>query len=116
MAVKRATISLIRTAISLIVLGFVVEKFELFKYHCSGACRKGQRKSPAVCTHLLLQLPWNLHSRVGIILALFTYRYYIRWIEHLEHGELDTDKKIYFLLSLFVGVIGFLFLASMVML
>jgi len=53
----------------------------------------------------------------GIILALlYTYRYYTRWIKHLKRGEIDTDKNIYFTLSLFVAFIGVLLLASMLIL
>ncbi|WP_457593813.1 YidH family protein [Hydrogenimonas sp.] len=117
MAVERATTALIGTAISLIVLGFVVEKFELFlniiSFELEG---KAGAKMPQLAHIAFYNYLGIAIVGAGIVLALFTYRYYTRWIEHLERGELDTDKKIYFLLSLFVAVIGFLLLISMVML
>jgi uncharacterized membrane protein YidH (DUF202 family) len=115
MAVERATTALIGTAISLIILGFVVEKFELF-LHIISIELKG--KSTATLPQLAHA---NLYSYFGIIvvsagifLALYTYRYYTRWIEHLQSGKIDTDKNIYFLLAIFVAFIGGLLLATMV--
>jgi len=49
----------------------------------------------------------------GIILSLYTYRYYTKWILHLEEGKIETDKNIYFILSIFVAIIGGLLLVSM---
>jgi uncharacterized membrane protein YidH (DUF202 family) len=117
MAVERATTSLIGTAISLIVLGFVVEKFELF-LHLLAVELKGKSAS---------KLPQLVHAQyyndlgifivgAGIALALYTYRYYTRWVRHLEMGILDTDRKIYLVLSLFVASIGMLLLATMIIL
>jgi len=117
MAVERATTALIGTAISLIILGFVVEKFELF-LHLMTVELKGKVE------HTLPQLAHaDFYNYIGItivsagiILALYTYRYYTKWIEHLENGEIDTDKNIYFALSLFVAFIGVLLLGSMLIL
>jgi len=53
---------------------------------------------------------------VGIILSLYTYRYYTRWIMHLEKGEIDTDKNIYFLLSIFIAIVGAVLVVSMLVL
>ena len=114
MAVERATTALIGTAISLIILGFVVEKFELF-LHLISAELKGKETLNA--------LPQLQHSdyynylgimivSAGIILSLYTYRYYTRWIRHLKEGRIDTDKNIYFVLSIFVALIGALLLAT----
>ena len=115
MAVERTTTALIGTAISLIVLGFVVEKFELF-LHLIAIELKGKGGSA---------LPQLVHARyynylgmlivgAGIVLALYTYRYYTCWIRHLEAGVLDTDRKIYLVLSVFVAMIGLLLFASMI--
>lgn len=115
MAVERATTALIGTSISLIVLGFVVEKFELFlnivSFELEG---RGGERVPQLAHIAFYNYLGIAIVAAGIILALFTYRYYTRWIEHLERGEIDTDKKIYFLLSVFVAFIGLLLLASMV--
>ncbi len=52
----------------------------------------------------------------GIFLSLYTFRYYLLWIKHLQNQTIDTDKHIYFLLSIFVAFIGGLLLASMLIL
>ncbi len=116
MAVERSTTALIGTAISLIVLGFVVEKFDLFLHLIAAQSEKLGKKIPQ------LQHVWfyNIFGIVivsaGILLAIFTYRYYVRWIEHLQRGEIDTDKPIYFYLSLFVAFVGIVLIASMILL
>ncbi len=115
MAVERATTSLIGTAISLIILGFVVEKFELF-LHLISIELKEKKELGA-----LVQLQHSdyysylgiIIVSAGIILSLYTYRYYTRWIRHLKEGKIDTDKNIYFLLSIFVALIGASLLVSM---
>ncbi len=114
MAVERATTALIGTAISLIVLGFVVEKFELF-LHILAVDLDGKKHA---------RLPQLSHIdfynylgigivTAGIILSLYTYRYYTRWIGALERQEITTDKPVYFWLAIFVALIGVVLLASM---
>ena len=117
MAVERATTALIGTAISLIILGFVVEKFELFLHLIAAELQGKQAVSMPQLAHAnLYNYIGILIVSAGIILALYTYRYYTRWIRHLQEGDIDTDKNIYFLLSLFVAFIGALLLASMIIL
>ncbi len=114
MAVERATTALIGTAISLIILGFVVEKFELFLDLISIQL-KGEKSiyvAQLQNTDFYNYLGIAIVS-AGIILALYTYRYYTLWITHLQKGEIDTDKRIYFLLSVFVALIGMVMLAGM---
>ncbi len=117
MAVERATTALLGTAISLIVLGFVVEKFELF-LHLVSVELKG--KDTSTVPQLVHAGYYNylgiLIVGAGIVLALYTYRYYILWIKHLEEGTIDTDKQIYLTLAVFVAIIGALLLASMIIL
>ncbi len=115
MAVERATTALIGTAISLIILGFVVEKFELFLQLISVELKEKTQVAMPQLVHV------NLYNYIGIlivgagiILALYTYHYYTKWIMHLQKGQIDTDKNIYFLLSIFVAFIGGLLLASMI--
>ncbi len=116
MAVERATTSLIGTAISLIILGFVVEKFELF-LHLIEIELKGKAGSslPQLAHAYFYNYIGIAIVSAGIILALYTYRYYTKWIQHLQKGQLDTDKNIYFILSMFVAFIGGLLLASMIL-
>jgi len=117
MAVERATTSLIGTAISLIILGFVVEKFELF-LHLISVELKG--KDTSVVPQLVHAAYYNYLGIfivvAGIILALYTYRYYTRWVRHLEEGIVDNDRKIYLLLAIFIATVGVLLLASMIIL
>ena len=116
MAVERSTTSLIGASISLIVLGFVVEKFELFLHilavNLSG--KKHSRIPQLVHIDFYNYLGIAIVS-AGIIMALYTYRYYTRWIRHLEEGRIDPDKPIYFWLALFVASIGILLLISMIL-
>ncbi len=117
MAVERATTALIGTAISLIILGFVVEKFELFLHLISVELKDKASVPIAQLAHAeYYNYIGIMIVAAGIILALYTYRYYTKWIIHLQKGELDTDKNIYFLLSVFIAFIGVLLLASMIIL
>ena len=113
MAVERANTSLIGTAISLIVLGFVVEKFELF-LNLMALQGKGHTTLPQF-THIEFYNYLGIGIVLfGIALALYTYRYYTNWIKHLQNREIDQDKKVYFILSIFVAAIGMILLASMI--
>ena len=49
----------------------------------------------------------------GAILAIYSYFYYTKWIELLKKGRIDTDKKIFLILSVFVAVIAFILVVSM---
>jgi len=116
MAVERATTALIGTSISLIILGFIVEKFELF-LHIIAAELKGKSgaKIPQLA-HIDFYNYLGITIVVaGIILALYTYRYYVSWIKHLENKEINTDKAIYLVLAVFVALIGFVLVLSMIL-
>lgn len=117
MAVERATTSLLGTAISLIVLGFIVEKFELFLHLVSAEIKDKSHTAIPQLSHISFYNYMGISIvMVGILLSLYTYRYYTRWIRHLEKDEIDTDKNIYFLLSLFVAMIGAVLVISMIVL
>jgi len=115
MAVERATTALLGTAISLIVLGFVVEKFELFLHLMAAEIKEDASNTIPQLSHIDFYnyLGIGIVS-IGILLALYTYHYYTRWIYHLEHNEIDTDKNIYLALAIFVAVIGIILVTSMV--
>ena len=117
MAVERATTALIGTAISLIILGFIVEKFELF-LHIIAAEIKGKthEKIPQLNHIDFYNYLGITIVFVGVLLAIYTYRYYVNWIKHLENKEIDTDKNIYLFLALFVAGIGFVLILSMIIL
>ncbi|WP_457605736.1 YidH family protein [Nitratifractor sp.] len=117
MAVERSTTALIGTAISLIVLGFVVEKFELFLHIVAAQLHTDRRAQVPELSHIAFYNYLGIGIVLaGILLAIYTYRYYLRWIRHLQRGEIDTDKAIYFYLSLFVALIGVILLLSMILL
>ena len=117
MAVERATTALIGTAVSLIVLGFVVEKFELFLHLIAVGITHKKAKIIPQLTHIDYYNYLGIFIvTAGIILALYTYIYYVRWIKHLEAGTIDTDKNIYLVLALFVASIGALLLITMIIL
>ncbi len=116
MALERAAAALIGVAISFIVLGFVVEKFELFLQIV--AVELGDRKASmpaAVQNSLFYNWLGITIVAAGILLAIFTYFYYIRWIELLKRGRIESDRRIFLLLSLFVAAVGTALLASMLL-
>lgn len=115
MAVERATTALIGTAISLIILGFVVEKFELFIYLLSAELSNDSKHLKPLMDHLPVYHYLGIGIVLaGILLALYTYRYYTRWIKHLENAQIDTDKNVYFALSLFIAFVGLILLLTMI--
>ncbi len=115
MALERATASLIALSISLIVLGFVVEKFELFLKVVAVELADKTAAHPVTLPNSAFYNWLGIGIvAAGILLALYTYIYYSRWIVLLQKGELETDKRVFFLLSLFVAGVGFALLASMI--
>jgi len=116
MAVERATTALLGTAISLIVLGFIVEKFELFLHLISSEMQDKPHNTIPQLTHISFYNYLGIAIvMMGVLLALYTYRYYVNWIKHLENNEINTDKNIYFVLSLFIAFIGLILVASMIL-
>jgi len=115
MAVERATASLIGISISLIAFGFVIEKFDLFLYLVSNELKLKHIQIPKKLISLQF---YNYLGIViimaGILTALYTYRYYTKWIEYLQEGKIDTDRRVYFYLSLFISILGILILISMI--
>jgi len=114
MAVERATVSLIGVSISLIAFGFVIEKFDLFLYLISDELKLKHIQLTKKFINLQF---YNYLGMIiviaGILTALYTYRYYTKWIKYLQEGKIDTDKKIYFYLSIFIFIIGIIILISM---
>ena len=73
MAVERATTSLIGTSISLIALGFVIEKFELFLYLVSAQLKSKHIESSIKFTNMQFYNYLGIAIViVGIFLALYT--------------------------------------------
>ncbi len=113
MAVERATTALLGTSISLIVLGFVIEKFELFLHLLVLQLNKKSTQVPQL-QHVSFYRYLSLTVVfAGILLALFTYRYYTLWIDHLKKKKIVTDKNIFFVLSVFIALIGVFLMLSM---
>ena len=116
MAVERATTALIGTSISLIILGFIVEKFELFLHIISAELKgKSGEKIPQLAHIDFYNYLGIIIVAAGIVLSLYTYRYYVSWIKHLEHKEINTDKTIYLVLCSFVALIGLVLVLSMIL-
>jgi putative membrane protein len=116
MAVERATTALLGTAISLIILGFVVEKFELFLHLMILEIKDNTAQKIPQLSHIDFYNYLGIAIiMMGILLSLYTYKYYTKWIKHLENDEIDTDKNIYLLLAIFVASIGLVLVISMVL-
>jgi len=117
MAVERATTALIGTAISLIILGFVIEKFELFLHLMILEIKDNEIAKIPQLSHIDFYNYLGMGIvTIGVLLALYTYRYYVAWIGHLENDEIDTDKNIYLALAIFVASIGSVLIISMLIL
>jgi len=115
MAVERAVINLIGLSISLIVLGFIVEKFELFLHIVAAELQHKTHVKIPQLQHISFYNYLGIAITVaGVLLALYTYQYYTAWIRHLEKHEMVTDKKIYFILSIFIAIVGLILIASMI--
>jgi uncharacterized membrane protein YidH (DUF202 family) len=114
MALERAVAALIGIAISFIALGFIIEKFELFLHLV--AMQLGTKSTSIKAIQNASFYKWMGISIViaGAILAIYSYFYYTKWIELLKRGEIDTDKKIFLVLSLFVASIAIILVISMI--
>ncbi len=109
MALERAVASLLGIAISFIVLGFVVQKFELFLRLIAYEINANTKNLPLpsmIQHYYLYQYLGIMIVVAGIIVAIYSYFYYLKWIELLQKGEIDSDKKVYFYISLFIALIG----------
>jgi putative membrane protein len=116
MAVERATTALIGTAISLIILGFIVEKFELFLHIIAAELKNNSSSKIPQLSHIAFYNYLGIAIvTAGILLALYTYRYYTSWVRHLQNKEITTDKPIYFVLSMFIALIGVVLILSMIL-
>jgi len=117
MAVERATTGLLGTAISLIILGFIIEKFELFLHIIAIEVKTKNAPPLPALAHTSFYNYLGIGVVVaGVALALYTYHYYVNWIEHLRKKEIDTDKNIYLFLSFFIASIGLALILTMVVL
>ncbi len=114
MALERAVASLIGIAISFIALGFIIEKFELFLHLV--AMQLGTKSNTIKTLQNALFYKWMglIIVAAGAILALYSYFYYTKWIELLQKQDIQTDKKIYLFLALFIFTIALFLIASMI--
>ncbi len=116
MALERAVASLLGIAISFIVLGFVVQKFELFLRLIAYEIHLKHKIPPQAIEHYLMYKYLGIAIVIaGIAVALYSYFYYTRWIELLKKGTIDfeMDKKIYLYLALFIALIGVVLIVLM---
>ncbi len=116
MALERAVASLLGIAISFIVLGFVVQKFELFLRLIAYEINANTKNLhlPSMIQHYYLYQYLGIMIVVaGIIVAVYSYFYYLKWIELLQKGKIDSDKKVYFYISLFIAFIGIILVILM---
>jgi len=113
MALERAVAALIGIAISFIALGFIIEKFELFLHLV--AVELGNKSLSLKAVQNATFYKWMGISIIfaGAILAIYSYFYYTKWIELLKKGEIQTDKKVFLILSVFVAVIALILISSM---
>jgi len=113
MALERAVAALIGIAISFIALGFIIEKFELFLHLVATELTNKKLSNKALQNASFYKWMGITIIMAGAILAIYSYFYYTKWIELLKKGRIDTDKKIFLILSVFVAVIAFILVVSM---
>jgi putative membrane protein len=113
MALERAVAALIGIAISFIALGFIIEKFELFLHLVATELTNKKLSNKALQNASFYKWMGITIIMAGAILAIYSYFYYTKWIELLKKGEIDTDKKIFLILSVFVAVIALILVISM---
>ena len=113
MALERAVAALIGISISFIALGFIIEKFELFLHLV--AMQLGNKSLSLKAVQNASFYKWMGISIItaGAFLALYSYFYYTKWIELLKKGEIETDKKVFLILSVFVASIAVILVLSM---
>ncbi|MGC9188933.1 MAG: YidH family protein, partial [Sulfurihydrogenibium sp.] len=102
MAVERSTTALLGLSISLIVLGFVVEKFELFLHLLTYELKDKPINNLFKNIEFYKYLGMFIIG-IGIATAFYSYYYYIKWVENLKNRTIETDKKIYLYLSVVVA-------------
>jgi len=113
MALERAVAALIGIAISFIALGFIIEKFELFLHIIATQLSNKNLSNKALQNASFYKWMGITIIMAGAVLAIYSYFYYTKWIELLKKGEIDTDKKIFLILSVFVAVIALILVISM---
>jgi uncharacterized membrane protein YidH (DUF202 family) len=116
MALERAVAALIGISISFIALGFIIEKFELFLHLVAVELGFHHKSIIIKAVQNASFYKWMGISIIGAgaILSVYTYFYYTRWIELLKKGEIETDKKIFFILTIFVTIIALVLILSMI--
>jgi uncharacterized membrane protein YidH (DUF202 family) len=115
MAVERATTALFSTAISFIVLGFVIEKFQLFLALASVELTDKQfQRFPELANGAFYHYLGVAIIGAGVLLALYSYRFYSRWVKLLSRHKIETDKKLYFSVAFFIATVGILIISSMI--
>ncbi len=114
MAVERTATGLIGTSISLIIFGFVVEKFELFLHIIEAELKNKSHSKLPELSHVNFYNYLGIAIVIaGILLAVYTYIYYSNWIKYLRKGEIKTDKDVFFLLCIFLALVGIVLIISM---
>jgi len=113
MALERAVAALIGIAISFIALGFIIEKFELFLHLIATQLTNKNLSNKALQNASFYKWMGITIIMAGAVLAIYSYFYYTKWIELLKKGRIDTDKKVFLVLSAFVAVIALILVISM---
>ncbi|WP_067620242.1 YidH family protein [Dissulfuribacter thermophilus] len=104
-ALNRTILALCRTSISMIVLGFVIKKFDFFLEEISSNLLKISSKdiyqSEALYHYMGLST-----TLAGIVLCIYTIFYYKRQLKLLKEGKAHDDEYLFYAISLFIMVLG----------
>jgi len=99
--------ALVRTSLSIIVFGFIVEKFDLFLQESFKV-----PSSERGFYHIL----GLLVTLEGILIALYTVIYYKKQLRYLREGKTKDDELFFYLITISVVIFGFgLFLGMLIL-
>ena len=115
MAVERAVAALFGIAISFIALGFIIEKFELFIHLLASQGLKDIVGVSVVEHKGLYKWIGVVVVLAGALLAVYSYFYFKRWVTLLQNGEVETDKRFFLVIALFIVTISLILALSMLM-
>jgi len=114
-ALNRSVLALIRTSISMIVLGFVVEKFDLFLKEASLRLLKTIPQTINRSGELYHYLGLFI-TFAGIGLCLYTILYYKKQLYLLKEGKAKDDEYLFYAISFLVSIFGIVMFLGMLFL
>ncbi|MFK5882266.1 MAG: DUF202 domain-containing protein [Sulfurospirillum sp.] len=114
-ALNRSILALARTSISIIVLGFVIEKFDFFLKEIS---LKLLKISPDkfVQSESLYHYLGLFTTFIGIVLGIYTIFYYKKQLLLLKENKTQDNEHLFYTICFLVAVFGVIIFFGMLFL